>query len=209
MPRSRFRLLQLTPRALLPDQGSLLRACSSRFKFSKSAHRLCRGSASSPHIPRACLFVDAPQLFDPGSIQGQSKHSAQTSRKYNFDLPSPNPKSAEITQQPRHGARVGGQPSAPLRCVPLGPASGSAISPSRRALCLRLPPYLSFFYRRSRGDDSSSTAALGAAIQERWRGALASGQPSASPTCAPLGARLRTSHQPILAGPVPPAPSKS
>ena len=175
----------------------------------RSAHRLCRGSASSPHIPRACLFVDAPQLFDPGSIQGQSKHSVQTSQKCNFDLLFPNPKSAEITQQPRHGARVGGQPSAPLRCVPLGPASGSAISPSRRALCLWPPPYLSFFYRRSRGDDSSSTAALGAAIQEPWRGALASGQPSASPTCAPLGARLRTSHQPILAGPVPPPPSKS
>ena len=104
----------------------------------RSAHRLCRGSASSPHIPRACLFVDAPQLFDPGSIQGQSKHSVQTSRKCNFDLLFPNPKSAEITQQPRHGARVGGQPSAPLRCVPLGPASGSAISPSRRALCLLL-----------------------------------------------------------------------
>ena len=123
----------------------------------RSAHRLCRGSASSPHIPRACLFVDAPQLFDPGSIQGQSKHSVQTSRKCNFDLLFPNPKSAEITQQPRHGARVGGQPSAPLRCVPLGPASGSAISPSRRALCLRPPPYLSF-YRRSRGGDSGTMA---------------------------------------------------
>ena len=207
MPRSRFRLLQLTPRALLPDQGSLLRACSSRFKFSQGR------SLSS--AARPCLLF--PQRvsqrrasnFRPQTGPGQSKHSVRASRKCNFDLPFPNPKSAEITQQPRHGARVGGQPSAPLRCVPLGPASGSAISPSRRALYLRPPPYLSFFYRRSRGDDSSSTAALGAAIQEPWRGALASGQPSASPTCAPLGARLRTSHQPILAGPVPPAPSKS
>ena len=174
MPRSRFRLLQLTPRALLPDQGSLLRACSSRFKFSKGP--LIVSAAARRHL----LIFHAPvcslmQLFDPGSIQGQSKHSVQTSRKCNFDLLFPNPKSAEITQQPRHGARVGGQPPAPLRCVPLGPASGSAISPSRRALCLRPPPYLSFFYRRSRGDDSSSTAALGAAIQEPWRGALASG----------------------------------
>ena len=82
MPRSRFRLLQLTPRALLPDQGSLLRACSSRFKFSQGR------SLSS--AARPCLLF--PQRvsqrrasnFRPQTGPGQSKHSVQASRKCNF-----------------------------------------------------------------------------------------------------------------------------
>ncbi len=167
MPRMRFRLLQLTPRALLPDQGSLLRACSSRFKFSQGR------SLSS--AARPCLLF--PQRvsqrrasnFRPQTGPGQSKHSVRASRKCNFDLPFPNPKSAEITQQPRHGARVGGQPSAPppLRApwarqwISPQPIQAGPV-PSAPSISQLLLPSLSgrrfFFYRRSRGGCSGTMA---------------------------------------------------
>ena len=75
MPRSRFRLLQLTPRALLPDQGSLLRACSSRFKFSKGP--LIVSAAARRHL----LIFHAPvcSLMRPNfSTPDQSRANQNT-----------------------------------------------------------------------------------------------------------------------------------
>ena len=86
-----------------------------------------------------------------------------------FDLPFPNPKSAEITQQPRHGARVGGQPSAPPPlCAPWArqwishkPIQAGPVPSAPSISQLLLPPLSGrrfFFYRRSRGGDSGTMA---------------------------------------------------
>ena len=166
-----------------PVRCCLIRAAySARALLDSSSHKV---APCPPRLGRVSSFHsaslnDAPQIFDPRLVRANQNTAFGQAESAILICPS------QIRSLPKLLSNQGTA------------RGGSAISPSRRALCLRPPPYLSFFYRRSRGDDSSSTAALGAAVQEPWRGALASGQPSApSPACAPLRACPRIGPQPI------------